>query len=409
MNRALLPLMACFFILSGDDNRSPIDVIHSLRQTADADWLIVGGGPAGISTVGVLMAIGISPSRIIWIDPVFDGGHITHYPNVPANNTMQGFIDFIVACNTFKECTAADVEELKLLQPEGNYELRYIIKVLRHMTDFLRTQVKSVVASMTALHFHHDMWHIGTSINTTITAAHVVLATGSHPKTLEYEQHKIIPLDIALNPPALASTVSANDRIAVLGSSHSAILILKFLSELAQPVEKIINLYRHPIQYAVDMGTWTMVTPHSLKGVAAEWAKNVLEKNPPKNLTRIVSTDETLKEVLPSCTKVIYALGFERNDLPAINNSQAISTYNESTGFIAPRLFGIGIAFPELWADPSGYQFHRVGLNSFMEYAQHVIPEWANDELYKLANKQHFKTQLVALRKMSELFAIYAL
>ncbi len=40
----------------------------------EADWLIVGAGPAGIITIGILMDIGVDPKRIIWLDPQFEGG-----------------------------------------------------------------------------------------------------------------------------------------------------------------------------------------------------------------------------------------------------------------------------------------------------------------------------------------------
>ena len=84
---------------------------------------------------------------------------------------------------------------------------------------------------------------------------------------------------------------------------------------------------------------------------------------------------------LPICTKIIYAVGYERNELPAIDGQKNDLSYDDRTGIIAPRLFGIGIAFPEKYTDPLGNQEHRVGINSFMDYAQRIIPQWISKEV----------------------------
>ena len=36
------------------------------------DWLIVGAGPAGIATAGVLIDLGIDPHTMVWLDPEFN-------------------------------------------------------------------------------------------------------------------------------------------------------------------------------------------------------------------------------------------------------------------------------------------------------------------------------------------------
>jgi hypothetical protein len=383
--------------------------LHMCGATSDTDWLIVGAGPAGMATIGVLLDIGVQPQRIVWLDPEFNVGNLSNFPHVPANNKMKEFIDFLVMCNTFKECAHDDIQAMSALNQNEHYTLDYIIAALRTITQGLRARVTAVQDCMASLQFTHDVWHISTGKGAHITAQHVVLATGSHPRTLDYGQNKIVALDVALNPHALAQVMSADDVVGVVGSAHSAILAMKFLCELATPVQRIINLYRHPIQYAVDMGTWVLSNAHSLKGIAAQWAQDVLEKNPPAYLTRVYSTDATLSAHLAECSKIIYAVGFERNELPLLNGTTPITCYNDTNGFIAPRLFGIGIAFPQIWTNQIGETFHRVGLNSFMEYAQKVIPQWASDELYKQATKQQFKAQLHVLRKAAELFAIYAL
>jgi hypothetical protein len=389
-------VVGVFFLLNG-----------IILKAHDADWVVIGAGPAGIATVGVLLDIGVSHDALVWIDPEFNVGNLHNFPYVPANNKTKEFIAFVNACKVFQECTCPALDVLHRLDPEQHHELRVMIEPLRCITAHLRTKITALQDSLTALNFNDNRWHVGTSSGSTVLAKHVILATGSHPKNLTYAESKIVPLDVALNPAALARIITATDNVSVIGSSHSAILILKFLSELAVQPRTITNFYRNKLQYAADMGGWS--TGHSLKGVAAEWAKNVLEKNPPKNLVRLYSTPALLKSFLPACSKIMYAIGFERNQLPPLNSTTPITDYNEHTGFIAPRLFGIGIAFPELVTNPVGNSNYCIGLDCFMEYAQSMIPHWMNDSEYKGGTKQSYKMQLTRLKTMANLFTIYPL
>jgi hypothetical protein len=339
--------------------------------------MVIGAGPAGIATVGVLLDIGVDQSRIIWIDAEFQVGRLSNYSNVHANGVTGGFIKFINSCHVFQECSSPSIIALNNLDPNQFNELRVIIEPLRDITAFLRTKVYSVQDSMKSLYFAGDAWTVITESETVVSAYNVVLATGSHPSVLDYEQEKVISLDVALNPHNLARILKPDDIVGVVGSSHSGILLLKFLTELPFQLEHIYNIYRSPLTYVVDMGSWKLNEFEGLRGEAALWAQTVLEQNPPANLTRIKSTPETLEETLKKCTKVIYAIGFEQNPLPLINDSIQITL--KEAGIIAPRLFGVGIAFPEFVTNSVGAQGHCIGLNSFMRYVQQMIPQWNSE------------------------------
>ncbi len=409
MNIHIIPFLSLFLTSCAYPTPRNEHFIYNLDQSADADWLIVGAGAAGIATVGVMLDIGIDPQRILWIDPEFNVGRLgLYYNHVPGNSNMKTFVAFLNACETFSNITSPAIEHLKQLDPEDRHqELSVIIEPLRDITKYLRTKVPTVQDRFISLNFTDNVWYIGTEKGSVFSAHHVILATGSHPKTLPYQTNHIIPLDYALDRATLATLVTPDDIVGVVGSAHSAILLLKFLSELN--VKHIYNFYKTPITYAVDMGTWTLNPFTGIKGIAAEWAQNVLEKNPPANLTRILSDDDVLKKMLPECTKVIYAIGYERDSLPAINNTTPITTYNETNGFIAPRLFGIGLAFPIFEPDHFGNPGYCIGLDCFMEYAQQLIPQWANDDQFKQMRQSHYRAQLNKLKLLSELFAIYTL
>lgn len=336
------------------------------------EWIIVGAGPAGIVTVGVLLDLGVRDDAILWIDPAFDVGRLGEkYGTVPANTKTKLFVEFINACQTFKKCHSTAIEALYAYDQEKEYALQIIIDPLQDISNYLCTRVHTCKGSMQALGYdEHELWNVAVG-DYTYKAQHVVLATGSHPRSLEYPCNNEIPLDIALNKNALARVISPTDSVAVVGGAHSAVLVMKFLSEL--PVGRILNFYHSPLVYPVDNGVWIENLYEGLKGCAAQWAREVLEKRWPANLVRIFNTEASRAVWLPLCNKIIYAIGYDRNSIP-LTNSLPI-TY-DCTGKIGTKLFGIGIAFPEIHTYPNGITAPRIGLNSFMEYAQRVIPHW---------------------------------
>lgn len=341
----------------------------------DNNWIIIGAGPAGIITAGVLLDLGTPAKNICMIDPLFNVGDLSLYANIPANTKNKLWIDFLSsfkfirniqhpALDAIFNCTSLDTE----------YNLATIIEPLKVISDYIISNVSFVKDRITSLYFHDNNWRVGFSCGE-LVASHVVLATGGHPKRLDIQSpgtRQEISLVDALDKGKLVSLVTQTDTVAVFGSAHSAILILKNLSELN--VREIVNFYNHPIKYTEDMGGWYLNISSGLKGVTADWAKNVLEKNPPKNLRRVFSSEENIKRELAHCTKVVYAIGFERNEIPFANNQ---FHYDDTTGVIASRLFGIGIAFPQKYVDPLGNTEHRVGINSFTEYALSIVPTWA--------------------------------
>lgn len=337
----------------------------SVRYNCDAEWVIVGAGPAGIILIGLLLDLGTDPKSIVWIDPEFNVGRLgKYYSTVPGNAKTKVYIEFLTSCQTFQAANSPAFEKLYDLDQDIEYPLGVIVEPLVDISNYLWTKVVCKKGSICTLNFANDVWQIGMSNNACFSASHVVLATGCHPKRLDYDCKYEIPLDIALDKTALSNHITMKDTVAVVGSAQSAILLLKYLSELS--VGRIINFYRHPIEFGGEAG---------LKAATARWAQDVLLKTPPANLIRLYNSCDALKAWLPLCTKIIYAVGFERNELPTIANAPYIN-YDDRTGTIGPRLFGIGIAFPEKFEDETGQTISRIGLMAFMEYAQEILPQW---------------------------------
>lgn len=360
--RSLL-VFASIFLFSSHH----VNCQESYPWQSDVQWAVVGAGGAGIIVVGLLLDLGVKPEQIAWIDPEFNAGRLgKYYTNVPANVKAQTFVHFINSCKTFRECQSPSIIALHEYDQELEYPLQTIVDPLLDITKMLCARVICIQSTLTSLDFENDIWHVG-HLQGTFTAAHVVLATGSHPRSLDYECNHEIPLDYALDKQALSKLVEPNDSIAVIGSSHSAVLVLKFLSEL--PVKRILNFYKHPLVYnKPEVG---------LLGIAATWAKETLENHPPiPNVLRIYNVPESRKAWLSICNKIIYAVGFDRNQVPPINGESEM-TYDDKTGIIGSRLFGIGIAFPETFIDAeTGNTVSKIGLLGFMNYAQRIMPEW---------------------------------
>lgn len=239
-----------------------------------------------------------------------------------------------------------------------------------------------------------------------ISAEYLVLCTGSHPitsplpftkGTSKIEQ---IPLDPALKPSYLTTLLSASAplTIGVIGASHSAILVLRNLYNLAStshPHLRIKWFTRHPLRYAEERDGWIYRDNTGLKGAVATWAKENLEEDvlPQSDVSRYLEKVFTPKDQeqayyekhLPGCTHVVQAIGYARNPIPKLedeNGPLKVEYDNRSAGFkdqegrVVRGLYGAGIAFPERVTDPEGNVEHAVGLWKFMNYLKRVVPEW---------------------------------
>lgn len=341
-------------------------------QNITFEWAVVGAGPAGIAAIGKLLDQGIHPKKIAWIDPAFTVGDFgTRWRNVSSNTRIGLFIQFFERCASFNYAAAPDFE-INHIDPTHTCFLALAAEPLQWISDHLKQTVHALQHNVQHLKLHNRRWHLQLE-HQTLLASNIILATGSEPKTLSYPGTKTIPLDIALNPDALALTCQKSDTLAVFGSSHSAILIIQSLLERCD-VKRVINFYLSPLRYAVYLDDWILFDDTGLKGNTAIWAREHIDGKLPTKLTRLISNEENVRENLPQCTQAIYATGFKKRLIP-IEGMHHLE-YNDRSGIIAPGLFGFGIAFPEAKIDRFGTLEHRVGLWKFMEYLERVLPVW---------------------------------
>lgn len=342
------------------------------------EWCVVGAGPAGIAAVGKLLDVGVPAKAIAWIDPLFQVGDFgTIWRNVPSNTKVKLFTKFLETCESFDYKNCDKNFELNRLDPEKTCHLRYMADPLQWVSNHLKDKVHAIQDTAENFHMKNRTWEIKLK-NSAIRAKNAILAMGAEPKNLTYPALPTIPLQDGMDNERIKNHFGKEDTIAVFGSSHSAMLVLRNLIE--NNVKRIINFYRSPLRYAVYLEDWILFDDTGLKGTTADWAREHVDGNWPKNLERVYANDENIEHYLPQCNKAIYAVGFERRLSPAIENIGPVS-YIEQCGIIAPGLFGLGIAFPEAKCNPFGLLEYRVGLWKFMDYLQRVMPVWLKYQL----------------------------
>ncbi len=336
------------------------------------EWCVIGAGPAGIAAVGKLLDHDIPAQKILWIDDKFKAGNLgTKWYNVSSNTTVQLFLDFLSECRAFKFDERIQQFQLEKIDPHHTCKLVNIIEPLQWISNHLSQRVTSFQGIVGGLAVNNRCWEITVGKHI-FRATNVILAIGAEPDRLSYKNVKEIVLEDALNYSQLKQFCDNVDSVAVFGSSHSAIIIIRYLVELG--LNRIVNFYQSPIKFALPMGDWTLFDNTGLKGTTADWARENILGKVPENLYRYQATKQNIGIYLDGCDRVIYAVGFHSRVIEVAG--MAGLKHNVHNGIIAPGLFGFGIAFPKQTIDPFGNLEESVGLWKFMMHINTVLPLW---------------------------------
>jgi len=342
------------------------------------EWAVVGAGPAGIAAIGELLDQGIPKEAILWFDPHFQVGDFgRHWKYVTSNTNIDTFLQFLNGYKSFRYAERSQLFHIDSLDKNDYCELQAVAKPLQWITDHLRNKVVSQQSIVQDLRVESGTWQLATS-GQTFSAKKVILAIGCDVKSLPAHEHvEVIDLKTALSPQALAETCRNGDVVAVYGSSHSSMLIIRELANIG--VKEIVNFYLEPIRYAITMDGWTLYDNTGLKAQTAQWVHHNVTQKALQNLNRYFSSPENIDEHIARCNKAIYAIGFKPREL-SIKNID-IKKYDSATGIIAPGLFGVGIAHPQLTTPPFGHPELNVGLWKFMHDIRKVMPIWKQYDL----------------------------
>jgi hypothetical protein len=239
----------------------------------------------------------------------------------------------------------------------------------------------------------------------------LVLCTGAAPRRvpLPLPENTLHPtpldLDTTLSPTLLAKALPRGTptTVGVVGSSHSAVLVIMNLFNLAKtthPHLRIRWFARSPtLRYAQYMDGWILYDNTGLKGNAATFAKenidgDALATSPVGKFCERIDCSggpereaATMQRELPGCKFVVQAVGYELNALPALRSrakgpieglayQHESGAFRDAAGHEVKGLFGAGIAFPERVVDKAGNTEYAVGFWKFMNYLKRVTPQW---------------------------------
>ncbi|KAF2769037.1 hypothetical protein EJ03DRAFT_363351 [Teratosphaeria nubilosa] len=392
--------------------------------------VVVGAGPAGVTVVGNLLERKVEP--ILWVDDGFDGGRVNRkYREVPSNTKVALFIDFATAVAPFRKIVSGvpgkddKLQDLRSLDQGKGCQLSHAADMVLMLTEGLKRtpgvvtqQGKMVEAVLDDVSGKWDVKIDPSNASaqnvTSAKAQRVVLCTGSSPSTQPFPGNvadaEPLDLDEALSPTKLSKLLSplGPTTVSVIGASHSAILVLRNLYNLAsssKPDLKIRWFTRHALRYAEYMDGWILRDNTGLKGEVAVWAKQHLEPevfpdSPVSQYIEAISYDkqmeqETFHERLPGSDFICQAIGYNRDPIPTLKTSSGkeITPYYDhekgsftyvkesgcgTIGNLAPLpgVYGAGIAWPERVKDPHGNVEYAVGFFKFMKYIKRVSPEW---------------------------------
>lgn len=419
--------------------------------------VVIGAGPAGITVLGNLLEQKLSP--ILWVDDSFSGGRINRaYREVPSNTKVKLFIDFATAVSPFRkivsntpsrsryeEPSESDgvavsgkqdkLQALRDLDQEKGCSLSHAADMCLMLTEGLKKTagVSCHKGKVSSAIFDESSrtWTVrldnergrehnaGTESNiATVQTKRIVLCTGSSPNNAPLPLSPPIPslhvldLDCVLSPTLLAQALAPQGpaTVAVIGASHSAVLCLMNLYNLARTSKSDLRikwLTRHPLRYAEQMDGWILRDNTGLKGEAATFARENLEPETIEHsdvgkyldVVRYPAGQEeqVFREKLQDVDYYVQAIGYSPDQIPALSTTagQAIEpvydhengsfTYSTSSSSDAgkqgeskmlPGLFGAGIAYPERVTDPHGNVEMAVGFWKFMRYIKRVVPGW---------------------------------
>lgn len=319
-------------------------------------WTVIGAGPAGIAAVGQLLDAKIPPKNIAWIDPDFKVGDFgTAWKKVTSNTPVKSFIKFYNEFESFDFNQRPEPFMIEHMKDDSTCPLMLATQPLTWITGRLKSKVTSITGFATTLGRHFNGWSIKLSCDQSLTTQKVILALGGESLTLPYPNLITIPLKTAVNPDLIIEAVEPDDIIAVFGSYQSARTVAENLAKTK--AKKIIHFYRSERSFE--------------ENVASLDFSDQTECYP--------ITPSNLLTHIPLCNKAIYAVGFTRRTINIEGLAQDFG-YDAQTGIVAPGIYGLGMAFPEILPYTMGRLAYKVSaIWPFTKHLKKIFPIWLHE------------------------------
>ena len=283
-------------------------------------WLVIGAGPAGIACVGQLLDHGIDGNDIAWVDPRFKVGDFKRYwRHVESNTPIDAFRYYYNQCQSFNYNQDEKKYFIDHMDDDKHCPLLVAAEPLHDFTAQCRQYVSSYAGAIKSLQATRDGWQANFE-QYQLYSQKVILAIGSTAKTLKFDGVETIPLAVALDKAQLADQLAPGEPIALFGAAQSAASCLHVLNDL--PDNPVTHFYRRYESFDYYLGHINI-----------------------DHVTSMAMTPENLLEHMPSISKAIYAIGFERRQLPIKGYQTITSTINKAASLL---LVYSGSALPSL-------------------------------------------------------------
>ena len=126
-------------------------------------WCIVGAGPAGIATIGLLLDAGVEAKDILWLDLDFQGGDFGKYwGEVGSNTTVKLFNEFLTGIKSFQYMTKQEDFPLDSLPADGFCKLQQVAASLNFISRNLQKKVSAIKTWVEELVVKDGFWQLQT-------------------------------------------------------------------------------------------------------------------------------------------------------------------------------------------------------------------------------------------------------
>jgi hypothetical protein len=326
---------------------------------------IIGAGVTGLSLLLLLQESGADLSKIIMIDPHFDGGDLARkWTAVQSNTPWSKTLDAIKAtCPSLKLPDFPDTN--------ASSKLVEIATLLRTLATPALKKVQQIQGAAVKVNYSTEAkrWTIsvtaaGKSID--VFSKKLILAQGSEPKTMDLSIPSI-PLEIALDSSRLQHYTQPGQRAIVFGTMHSGTLVIR---NLVANGLRVVAYYNTPHPFSWDRdGHYD-----GIKREAADIADDIISGKIPVELVPIQETSKVIR-TSHSADWVVYAMGFHPRDTIQLSVDEIrrpILSYDGKTGALndVPSAWGFGTAYPN--AAPDGIHWD-VSVAAFLRHVHSQI------------------------------------
>lgn len=322
-------------------------------------WAVIGAGPAGIACIAQLLDAGIEPSSIAWVDPSFEVGDFGTYWRYVSSNTPAK--SFTKVFNTFESFGYNNDDKKYLIDqvaPDKTVPLMVAAQPMHDFTQQFRKQVSSHIDLVIQLSPTQAGWQLSMASGKKIHAHKVMLAIGAEANELPFSGVDVIPLSTAANPTLLKQAINQDDTVAVFGAYQSARTVEENLAKTN--AKQIYHFYRSKREFKTHIASLDLED----------------------RVTPMVNTADNLLKYIPKCNKAIYAVGFKRRHI-SIQGLPEDYSYDYSSGRIAPGIYGLGLAFPEVIPYSHGRLEYKISaLQPFVKHLKEVFSQWQQEKVH---------------------------